>query len=153
MIRGEFIRGDGLVLPNNITPIGAEKILRMAMRDESFTLFMGLCEGVYTPTMTLAELTEPTIGTNGYARQAMTRDNAGWPTIGVTNGEQYVESAPHIFVPTGSGFNQDISRMWISDGLTSSVVLMLGTPLPAPIRLLSTTPVLQRTFTYRFYLR
>src|SRR3546814_18255946 len=42
MIRGEFIRGDGLVLPNNITSYGAELLLAAALQGVATTLHMCL---------------------------------------------------------------------------------------------------------------
>src|SRR3546814_18747579 len=47
MIRGEFIRGDGLVLPNNITSYGAELLLAAALQGVATTLHM--CLGKCNP--------------------------------------------------------------------------------------------------------
>src|SRR3546814_20115663 len=40
MIRGEFIRGDGLVLPKNITSYGAELLLPAALPGSETTIHM-----------------------------------------------------------------------------------------------------------------
>src|SRR3546814_13482258 len=59
MIRGEFIRGDGLVLPNNITSYGAELLLAAALQGVATTLHM--CLGKCNPKvdLDLNELNEP----------------------------------------------------------------------------------------------
>jgi hypothetical protein len=73
MFRGEFHRADGLVIPNNVTIFGAQSILTGFARNTVPTFFVGLCNAVYQPDLTLAQLEEPTIATNGYARFPYTR--------------------------------------------------------------------------------
>lgn len=151
MIRGEFIRGDGKVMPNNITTLGAEMLLAAALRAVTPTLYMGLCNGVFTPGMLLAAAGEPTIGTNGYARQQLVQGVMDWPTVSALNGEPYVESKAIVFAPTGAGFA--VSRCFIASASTAGNVLMLGSALEAQETLLPATDVALRTFRYRLYLR
>src|SRR3546814_12798010 len=54
MIRGEFIRGDGLVLPNNITSYGAELLLAAALQGVATTLHM--CLGKCNPKVDLDQI-------------------------------------------------------------------------------------------------
>ncbi|MCK8343041.1 hypothetical protein LXA62_18235, partial [Erwinia amylovora] len=62
-----------MVLPNNITTEGARVILAAAFRNDVPTFFAGLVRGVPSLSLTSANLTEPTIGTNGYARVSIAR--------------------------------------------------------------------------------
>src|SRR3546814_11782683 len=102
MIRGEFIRGDGLVLPNNITSYGAELLLAAALQGVATTLNM--CLGKCNPKvdLDLNELNEPTIGTGGYARQSLSQDDIDWLTSGELNGERFIETRAVIVLPTGA---------------------------------------------------
>src|SRR3546814_12049467 len=88
MIRGEFIRCDGLVLPNNLTSYGAELLLAAALQGVATTLHM--CLGNCNPKvdLDLNELNEPTIGTGGYARQSLSQVDTDWLTRGELKGER-----------------------------------------------------------------
>lgn len=152
-MRGEFIRGDGLVIPNNVTIFGTNKLLGMLFQQLPGTLYVGLCSGVYSPTVTTIELTEPTLGVGGYHRLEAPRGLASWPTQGTLNGESFVESADLIFVPTAAAFDEEVSRLFISDSAAGTGVMMLGGAFPAAVTLTPMTPIAQRTFRYRFYLR
>lgn len=154
MIRGQFIRGDGLVLPNNVTDLGCQTILAAALQHSVVTYYLGLIQGVYDPAMAYADITEPTIGTNGYARQALASSNVGWPTAGSLNGERFMRSKNCVFVPTGPGFDKSITRVALFDGATTAAgILAISSPLPAPVQLLAATDVLSRTFAHQLFLR
>src|SRR3546814_4118390 len=60
--------------------------------------------------LVLNELNEPTIGTCGYARQSLSQDDTDWLTSGELNGERFLETRAVIFVPTGDGFDKEITR-------------------------------------------
>ena len=156
MIRGEFIRGDGLILPNNITTYGAQLLLSAALQGVATTLHM--CLGKCNPRadLDLNELNEPTIGTNGYARQTLSQDDVDWLTAGSLNGEVFLETRPVVFAPTGTGFDKDITRPVIvnHESLTEGeLVFSVGSSLPAAVFLKADTPEEQRTFKYRIYAR
>lgn len=151
-MRGEFIRGDGLVVPNNVTLLGATRFLQAAFQAQHYGIWMGLCSGVYDPNLTLPDIGEPDF-VNGYNRINYYADSGNWPTIGTVNNETFVESLASTFVATGAGFDKPISRMFLTDSSGSTNVLALSGALPAPMTILPSTPVEQRTFKYRFYLR
>ena len=154
-MRCEFIRGDGLVLPNNVTNAGIVRLLGALFQTADYAstaLYMGLCDGVYSPAMTISSITEPTSGTNGYARVNLPRASTTW-TQGNLSGEPYVECEPVVFAPTSTGFDQPITRAFISSNLTGEAVLMLSSPLAIPVTLTPSTPLIERTFKYRLYLR
>jgi len=117
--------------------------------------YAGLCNTIPSDDVSYASLEEPTIGTNGYSRIAITRDDIGFPVIGEDNGEPYIESKPLIFVPTGSGFDKAVTRCFIGLEQTALIgnIYSLSAPLPAALTLLASTDVAFRTFTYRLYMR
>src|SRR3546814_16688707 len=71
-----------------------------------------MCLGKCNPKvdLDLNELNEPTIGTGGYARQSLSQDDTDWLTSGELNGERFLETRAVIFVPTGDGFDKEITR-------------------------------------------
>lgn len=157
MLRGEFIRGDGLVIPNNVTFVGAQTVLELALRDTDVDFYVGLCDGVYTPDLICQDLTEPTIGTNGYARIQLNRDSTDWPTEDSLNAQAYMESKSIVWTATGGNFNQAITRMFIAFTATNigsnDSVFALSAALPDSLTITPTTDVSDRTFKYRLYLR
>src|SRR3546814_8345754 len=99
---------------------------------------------------------EPTIGTGGYARQSLSQDDTDWLTRGELNGERFLETRAVIFVPTGDGFDKEITRPVIVNHATlteGQFVFSVGSSLPAAVTLLPTTPEEERTFKYRIYAR
>ena len=161
-MRGEFRFANGLILPNNVMKTGRAALLSMALRgNDSVPLagggnfYVGLCNTIPSDEVSYASLEEPTIGSGGYSRMAVTRDSVGFPTTGEDNGEPYIESKPLIFVPTGAGFDKAITRCFI--GLEATALLgniySLSAPLPAALTLLPSTAEEFRTFTYRLYMR
>lgn len=155
MLRGEFIRGDGLVLPNNLSLAGSEAILTCWARNTIPTFVFGLVKGTPTQNMTQNDMVEPTIGTNGYARIPITRDAAGWPVFGNVGVENYIGTPPLVFKPVGGAFNNEVQRVALFDTtnqVPSNPVFALSAPLPNPVVLDTTTPPEEYTFYYRLYL-
>lgn len=155
MLRGEFHTPSGLVIPNNITKFGAAMILAAAMRNTVPAFWVGLVDGVPDPDLQLEDLTEPTLGVNGYARIQITRDNTGWPTTGEMNGEPYIESGWLTWTATGGAFDQQIRRMVLlpDDTDLTGNVFCLSAALPALRTINESTAEADRQFKYRIYLR
>jgi hypothetical protein len=118
--------------------------------------FVGMCQAVPVDTMSLADITEPTIAVNGYARLAITRDSIGWPTEGTVNNEPFIEALDRVFVPSGGAFDQQTTRLF----LTPEVSALAGelwalseafSALPKTFDL--STPLGERTFRYRIHTR
>ena len=153
-MRGEFIRADGLVIPNNITTYGVRSIFRWAFRDVGYALHIGLANCNPDPDLLIEELNEPTLGVNGYARQAITRGSVGWPVYNVLNGEQYFETKEFVFTATGAGFDKAITRLALineADAVTGRLVVALSSPLPDELTITPATTLALRTFKYRIY--
>jgi hypothetical protein len=153
VLKGEYIRGDGLVIPNTVTRAGAAFVLAAAFKGVWNGVYMALVAGAPIPDLQMGQLVEPTIGVNGYARQEL-EQTLDWDTEGTLNGVPYIESAAKVFAATNSGFNQAIRRLALVPTLTDLTgdVYSVSAPLPADLSILSTTPVENRTFRYRVYL-
>jgi len=154
-LRGEFVRGDGLILPNNVSLAGSQAILTAWARGTVPTFVFGLIKGSPTLTMTETNVGEPTIGHNGYNRIAVTRDVNGWPVFGNVGVENYIGTKPLVFTPTGGAFDQPIQRVALFDSLTKDPahnIYSMSAPLQNEVILDVSTPVEQRTFYYRLYL-
>lgn len=155
MFRGEFHRANGLVIPNNITTFGAQSILAGFARNTVPVFFAGLCNAVYEPGLTLADIEEPTIGTNGYERLAITRDTDGWPNIGLVNDEPYIESLALIWEAVTGPFDQAVTRMFLTpeESATNGDIFCLSGALPDEFVIDTDTLEADRTFKYRLFAR
>jgi hypothetical protein len=154
-VRGEFRFRNGLIVPNNVSLVGAQAVLESAFNLTARTWYVALVSGPPTLDMTMADMIEPTIGTNGYARQALTHDDTGWPTIGVSNDQAYVESALVTFEATGGAFDEAIQRCALLGTATHSPtddVWSLSSPLPLELTIDESTDLADRQFNYRLYL-
>lgn len=156
MFRGEFICGNGLVIPNNITSAGIEEILKRAIQGVvTLDLHVALVAGVFASDLQIEDLTEPTIATNGYARINLAQDAIDWPTMGQVNDEWFIESKDMIWEATGGDFDQAITRMAIVGSLsgTTGDVFALSGALPEERTIGVDTVEADRTFRYRLYSR
>lgn len=155
MLRGEFRFQNGLIVPNNVTVVGAGLILAAALRDSAIAFYVGLCSAVYEPDLRIENIIEPTIAVNGYARLAVARSAIGWPGGGLVNGENYLESLPLVWEAVGGPFDQPVTRMFITQEsvATAGDVIALSAALPDDLVIDTTTVEVDRTFKYRLYLR
>jgi hypothetical protein len=154
-MRGEFIRGDGLIIPNNISRAGAAIILAAALRNDVPTLFAALVKGTPTPTMTSGNVVEPSVGVGGYSRISIPRTSVGWPVQGVLGDEAYIESQTLTWTGTGSGFDQPVRRIALlgtSAYNAADAIYALSAALPSDLTVQSQTPIEQRQFKYRIYI-
>lgn len=158
-MRGEFHLGRGesqLVLPNNMSLEALKWILGFAFTndyaDYTGDLWVGLCDAVPSLTLTHADIEEPTIGVNGYARIPLVRESASWPTSGVSNNEPYIETETIVLTPTGAGFDKGITRMFLafSQSGTAGSVFSLSAALPEPV-VLTPSNIDDYNFKYRIY--
>lgn len=155
-MRGEYRRHDGLVLPNSFTDLGLRAILVGAFRNEwpvGVTIYVGLCKAVPARDLTLAQVIEPTIGINGYARQPLTRDAVAWPGDSSQNGDPFLETSDIIFTATGGPFDQGVTRMFLTPAATGTIgqLWALSAAMQTELVVDVATPLPQRTFNYRVY--
>lgn len=151
MLRGEFIRGDGLRIPNNITRAGVEALLRAACQNESLSFYMALADCVPDPDLVLADAGEPT-ATNGYARVLIERDSTGWPTVDDVSGEVYAETKPAVFTASGGNFSRESSRIMLVSASSAGTPLAVSSAFTS-ITITPATAEELRTFVYRLYMR
>jgi hypothetical protein len=153
--RGEFIRSDGVVIPNNVTTAGVRALLGASLRNTVPTFWVGLCSAVYQPDLAIEDLAEPTLAVNGYTRLAVSRDIVGWPSDGVINGEVYFQTLPLVWAAVGGPFDKPVTRMFIcgtENGLTGDVYA-LSAALPDDLLIDPATLLSDRTFNYRLFAR
>jgi hypothetical protein len=154
-MRGQFIRGDGLGIPNNVSQEGARMILAAAFRNSVPSFFMAMVNGTPSPVMTMANMQEPTIGANGYQRVAIPRTAIGWPSEGVSGGDRYIESQLCVFEATGGNFSKPVNRLALVGAgslMATDPVFALSESFNAELLVTPATPLLQRQFRYRIYL-
>lgn len=154
-MRGFFQRADGLILPNNVTTYGAQRILEFAFRAAEGEFWLGLVNCVPDAAIQSQDLGEPTLGIGGYARQQVTRDVEGWLNLGQLNDEPYIESR-WITFPATDAYSGDVNRVALFDNesnLFGDGVIALGSAwIPSTLFDENTAENL-RTFRYRLFLR
>lgn len=152
--RGQFIRADGLILPNNITLDGANMLLTAALKNTVPVFWYGLVTGNPLPTMVGTDISEPTIGTNGYARIQVTRDAAGWPTF-LTVGDQRMAQTKNLVWTATGNYDKPIQRVALFDASAYSPtgkIYALSAPLAAAEVIGAATPAPNRTFVHQIYI-
>lgn len=154
-MRGEFIRADGLIIPNNVSLAGAEVFLRAAFQGVAPTFYVGLVAGSPTLDMTMSSMAEPSIGVNGYARVQLTRDADGWPIVATSVAEAYVESEFMTWTATGAAFDKAVQRLALlgtNSYTLSDPVYALSGLMPVEIVIRPDTDESLRKFKYRLYI-
>lgn len=151
-MRGEFIRGDGTVIPNNVTNEGKLALLRAGFQGEESFVHMGLCQGQFAPDMTRLNVTEPATA-QGYALHSLAiLDDTHWSTVALTANGAFVESRACVFEPM-ENFSVAVDRLFLCLGnAVDSDLFALSAQMPSPVFLTPTTPLALRTFRYRLYL-
>ena len=129
-MRGQFIillsNGNEIILPNTIVEESAEAYLARLFQGSAITgFFVGLCNQGPAHADTLVSITsEPTIGVNGYARQALAQDNTDWPTINTQNEESFIESKQVDFTASGGDFDNAHSRLFLCSVSTGTAGIL-----------------------------
>ena len=138
-LSGEFIlkmaNGDEHVLPNQFTVIGMQQVLTAAFQQADLTWYMGLCASQPTDSIALSALVEPTVGVNGYQRDALALNSTNWPTIGNINGESYIESREVTFTASGD-YDESVNRLFLTDG---TYVIAISSPMQEGLHVVDTT--------------
>ena len=144
--RGEYIRQDGLVIPNQLTMVGANSVLQAAFKhDEGIVWQMGFCSNAPAVDLSLANLDEPTVGVGGYQRVLLPFNPTNWPVLGSVNGETYVETTNCVFNLVGP-IDVPVTRLFLSDGI--NVMSISSAITDAPILLTGLN-----SYKYRMYFR
>ena len=144
-MRGEYIlwpeEDRELIIPNSIVQDGMPGLLAMMLQADvsqvaaGGNFYMGLCTD-NTPTHTLATLVGEPTG-NGYARQPITRNAAGWPLIEIINSNGHARSSICTFVCSGSNYNVTVSNVFLCNAASGSSgkLYSCSATFPTPIQL------------------
>lgn len=148
-VRGEFRidlgGGIEMITPNQFTVFGMQRVLAAAFQGVAQVWQAGLCAHNPGDALALSEMGEPTIGVNGYARPSLPLDITNWPSLGVINGESFINSRPFIF-PAAGAYDVQVNRLFLTDG---SQVIAVGSQIDGGLQ----TIVANLTASYRLYFR
>lgn len=154
-LRGEYKLGNGVVLHNQFTDAGLVGVLAAAFQNSYPVsgLHIGLCQAVPGRALTLADLIEPSIGVNGYARQAINRDAVDWLTTGTQADDPFIETKTYVFAATGAAFDQEVTRLFLTPEATATTgdVWAVSAAFETPKLIDPLTLEADRSFTYRVY--
>lgn len=152
-MRGRFhiSWGDNkVIIPNRIFDGGEESFLKMITRADVVDVasggnfYVGLCDDNVVDSRDLTTLTgEPGV-VNGYARQAITRDAIGWPTISAVGQMFRALSAQVTFTAVGGNFDTAIKRVFlcnVASGTAGILFAMSGRLAGQPITVQVGTPL------------
>lgn len=146
-LRGEFrIRRHGsddvwAVLPNAIFDDGQDAYLKILFRGDNTIVpaggnwFVGLAGNlVVDPDSTLADITDEVGVVNGYARQPIVRDAAGFPTIEEVGVYHRAVSTIVTFTAAGGDFDKTFTRMFLTNASAGSggLLFAFSAPLSSP---------------------
>lgn len=109
-----------IIIPNLVPDTGEEDFLQAIFQNVfpiagGGNFYVGLCNQIPADTDTLASVTTEPTSAGGYARQAITRDATGWPTITTINGHKAIRSTTETFSASGADFDAAITRAFLSD--------------------------------------
>lgn len=139
---------------NTLVRTGAEWMLKTFFQGAAVTpatYYMGLTSAGYAWDSTLAALAAGEPVGNGYARQALTKNNVDW-TVQEVNGVMQVLSKLVTFTCAGANWTQNWQRAFLCDAAAGTVgnLVAVSGPAPAP-RVV--TPGNGPTEQYTFYIR
>ncbi len=153
-MRGKFVRGDGVILPNNVTEFGQEALLDYVVgRAIPSLLYLALANCTPSAGLQLENMGEPTIGENGYARIPLDRNSLNWPMVGDDLGVHWVRSLPVTWDAIGGAFSSAVTRVALVVSQTDVVgpgIIAVSAAFD-PITITPATPSAMRSFAYQLY--
>lgn len=158
-MRGEYIHmNSGLVIPNNLTRQGEQAFLRMigqarvADVASAGNFYVGLMEDNFSKNKTLADIVGEPTGAGGYARQAVTRDAAGWPVVDDVNDIDFIETADIEFAAVAANYSTAVGRLFLCNAASGAggLLFSVSSALPNPLQIVDGQT---QIFRYRLYMR
>lgn len=138
---------DELVLRNFIPADGGQTLLRMILWGDTSIVAGGgnFFAGLMGPTADFTTLLSTLIGEpagHGYARQAIPRSNAGWPTETLTNNVWHTQSQTFTFT-SSDAYVVTVQRIFLCSVSAGSAgrLIAVSAPFPAPFTVTSGTPL------------
>lgn len=127
-----FFPNESVFVPNMITNEGEEAYLKMLMQADDTDVaaggnfYIGLCNHTPDEADTLADITNEPGAAGGYARQAITRDITGFPTIDFVSGVGRAVSALVSFAAAGADYSTAITRAFLCNAAAGSVGVLFS---------------------------
>lgn len=115
-----------------IPTLGEEALLKMLFRGDNTIVagggnfYLGLCNQTPLKTDELSDITTEPAVANGYARQPITRDAIGFPTIEQVSGETRIVSIVVTFSASGGDFSASFNRAFLTNVSSGSAGILLA---------------------------
>ncbi len=91
--------------------------------------YLGLCNQTPVKSNVMGDISTEPLVANGYARQAISRDTTGFPTIEQINNETRAVSLTLTFAASGGNFSTSFTRAFLctdASGLTGTLLAFSG---------------------------
>lgn len=149
-LRGRFhleYKGQKWIQDNFILDGGEESFLKMITQGDVTDIalggnwYVGLCgSNTLTESSVLADISDEVGTSNGYARQALTRDLTGWPTVARVDPYFRALSATATFTASGGDFDATFTRPFLTNASagTTGILYAVANPLLTPVLVLDT---------------
>jgi len=126
---------------NTVPQVGAQRMLRMIARADVTDItaggnwYVGLCDQVPVINDELSDVTSELTSAGGYARKAITRNAAGWPTEEYLNTVATILSTTVTFSASGADFSGVFTRAFLCNVASGSagILFSYGGPLTVGI--------------------
>ena len=117
-------------VPNHVTQEGIELMLKAVFQGDNFNGFTIGLTGNKSDVETLAAVTLEPLSSEGYARQAVSRNVSGWPTLDKRTGVVEVTSKAVTFRPRVN-FSQKVIRAFLASD--SGKLIAMSQPFPTEL--------------------
>lgn len=111
---------------------GEESLLKMLFQGDNSIVaaggnfYLGLCNQTPLKSDQLADITSEPAVANGYARQPITRNAIGFPTIEQINNETRILSLVVTFSASGGDFSASFTRAFLTNVASGTSGLLLA---------------------------
>lgn len=141
IMRGRYnVRGARpCTVPNIVTNEGGKLLLELMLQGSvavpvGGNFYVGLLDASLVPSETTvyADLVGEPTSTGGYARQAVTRDASGWPTIDTAGAMVRAVTDVVTFSAAGANYDRAVSRMFLStspNAVTPGILISVSAPM------------------------
>lgn len=115
-----------------LTYEGEDAFLKMLFQGDNTIVpaagnfYLGLCNQTPTKNDTLTSIVSEPSSAGGYARQPISRDTTGFPTISILSGESRIISLVINFAASGADFSSSFTRAFLTDAASGSAGTLFG---------------------------
>lgn len=120
-----------IIMPNLITDEGLADMLKAWLQDVATVAgaanyYIGMCDQTPAAGDGIANITSEPSAAGGYARQAIPRSAAGWPTFTTVNGYPAIRSTTETFTASGADFDKAFTRLFLTDAVGGGATKLLS---------------------------